>query len=219
MHYWHLNPHPLEQDGAGRDAQEPLSSAGWLRAAAAPEAAHRTLQEMMAQSDMDTPQWDLGLSLEMEKLQREVGFDLEFIFFFQPERFCGSVTCMSVMSLFAGKHLCPCRAHHPDLGLREEGALGSTTAFIHLNFNSALNLQVPVVPCITWGESTVFLNCSYFFTSYIHKSLQAFLYLRQYFPAPGQILSPPCTSRYSQQHMESGWMCSHLGNTLTRHSN
>lgn len=38
----------------------------------------------------------------------------------------------------------------------EAGALGSTTAFIHLNFNSALNLRVLVVPCITWGESTIF---------------------------------------------------------------
>lgn len=134
---------------------------------------------------MGTPQRGLGWgrwSLQMEKLQREAELDLEKKLFNQND----SVSCMSVVSLFAGKHLCPCRAHHTNLGLIEAGALGSTTAFTHLNFNSALNL-VLLVPCITWGESTIFLNCSYFFTSYTYKSLQAFLYflyLRQYFPAP-----------------------------------
>lgn len=87
MHCWHPKPHPFQPNGAGRRAGEHLCSAGCLRAAPAPGAAHRTLQEMMAQSDMGTPQWDLGgsrWSLEMmEKLHGEVGLDLEN--FFQPK--------------------------------------------------------------------------------------------------------------------------------------
>lgn len=126
---------------------------------------------------------------------------------------------LSVMSLFAGKYLCPRRAHHPDLGWMETGALGSTTAFIHLNFNSALNLQVPVVPCITWGEFTVFLNCSYFFTSYKHKSLQAFLYLRQYFPTPSDktdFITPMHTQEFTEAQgirMDVQPPCKHFNNT------